>query len=103
MTFRLTANRVVLAVAFYAMVVFNVAYWRTVWQYGQAEGSRDWLLIWTMPLFMLALLNVLLQLLCWPKLHRVLLPLVLLAGSGVSYAVMVQGVYFNADMLANVF
>ena len=103
MTFRLTANRVVLAVAFYAMVVFNVAYWRTVWQYGQAEGSRDWLLRWTMPLFMLALLNVLLQLLCWPKLHRVLLPLVLLAGSGVSYAVMVQGVYFNADMLANVF
>lgn len=79
----------------YAATVFNVAYWRTV------AGTQDWLLLLTMPLFLVAAMNLVMQLLFWPKFHRVLLPLLLLLGAGASFAVMTQNIYFNTDMMQN--
>lgn len=94
-SFRLTANRAVFLFSLYAATVFNVAYWRTV------AGTQDWLLLLTMPLFLVAAMNLVMQLLFWPKFHRVLLPLLLLLGAGASFAVMTQNIYFNADMIQN--
>lgn len=103
MNFRLTTNRLVLLLSVYALMVLNVGVWRVVWQGGRlSSGTPDWVLLLTMPLFLLAVINLLLQLLFWPKVHRLLMPLLLLVGAGVAYGVMVQGIFFNAEMLQNV-
>ncbi len=95
MHFRFTANRAVFLFSLYVAVVFNIGYWRSVFQTG------DWLLILTMPLFLVAAMNLIMQLLFWPKLHRLTIPLLLLAGAGASFAVMTQNIFFNADMIQN--
>lgn len=66
------------------------------------ETGRDWILILTMPLVMFIAIFWLLQIWVLPKLHWVTVPLLLLLSAAVSYSVMVQGIYFNADQLANV-
>ena len=98
---RFTANRAVFLFCLYCTLVFNIGFWQAVWQKSQSAAGHDWLLLITMPLFILAAMNFVMQLLFWPKVHRVLMPLLLVLGAGASYAVMAQGIYFNSDMIQN--
>ena len=93
---RLTANRAVFLFTVYATVLLNIGFWRNVWQ-----TNNDWLLLLTLPIFMLAALNLIIQLLFWYKLHRIMLPILLIISAGASFAVMTQNIYFNADMIQN--
>lgn len=93
---RLTANRAVFLFTVYATVLLNIGFWRNVWQ-----TNTDWLLLLTLPIFMLAALNLIIQLLFWYKLHRIMLPILLIISAGASFAVMTQNIYFNADMIQN--
>ena len=101
MRIRLTGNRAVLLFCIYAVLVFNIGFWQAVWQKSLSAAGHDWLLLATMPLFVLAAMNFVMQLLFWPKVHRVLMPLLLVLSAGASYAVMTQNIYFNADMIQN--
>ena len=101
MRFNLTRNQIILLFSLYAVLVLNLGFWQKTWEVTQIAGRRDWLLLLTMPLFLVATLNFVMQLLFWPKLHRILVPLLLVAGSGAAYAVMTQRIYFNADMIQN--
>lgn len=101
MHMRLTANRAVFLFCLYCMLVFNIGFWQGVWVKSESAAGHDWLLLATMPLFILAAMNFLIQLLFWPKVHRFLIPLLLVLGAGASYAIMVQGIYFNSDMIQN--
>ena len=94
----LSSNQVIALFSLYAMLVFNIGYW----QHTYRLAGHDWLLLATMPLFIVAAMNFVVQLLFWPKLHRLVMPLLLLVGAGASYAVMVQGVYFNGDQINNI-
>ncbi|MCP1660116.1 phosphoethanolamine transferase [Neisseria perflava] len=94
----LSSNQVIMLFSLYTALVFNIGYWQSVYRL----AHTDTMLMVTMPLFIVAALNLIMQLLFWPKLHRVLIPLLLMAGAGVSYAVMVQGIYFNADQINNI-
>ena len=93
---RLTANRAVFLFTVYATVLLNIGFWRNVWQ-----TNNDWLLLLTLPIFMLTALNLIIQLLFWYKLHRIMLPILLIISAGASFAVMTQNIYFNADMIQN--
>lgn len=99
---RLSANRTVLLFSLYAVLVLNIGYWQNVWQKVQPLTAANWLLLLTMPLFLLAAMNFCMQLLFWPKVHRVLFPLLAVLGAGASYAVMTQGIYFNSDQIQNI-
>lgn len=91
----LSANRLIFLLSLYICLIFNIGFWHTVWQ------SSDSTLLWAMPLFIISAMTIIIQLLFWPKLHRLIVPLLLICGAGASYAVMVQGIYFDADMLQN--
>lgn len=98
---RLTANRMVLVFALYSTLLFNIGFWRNVWQHSSSAAGHDWLLLLTMPLFIVAALNIIMQLLFWYKLHRIMMPIFLIIGAAAAFAVMTQNIYFNADMLQN--
>lgn len=98
----LTSNRLIILLSIYCITLFNVGFFRSVWQYSLLETGRDWILVLTMPLVMFIAIFWLLQIWVLPKLHWVTVPLMLIFSASVSYAVMVQKIYFNADQLTNV-
>ena len=98
----LSSNQIVLAFSVFAMVVFNSHYWQYMAAHAPFGEGHNWLLWLTMPFFLLACLNFLIQLTFWPYVHKVWIPLLLVLGAGASYAVMTQNIYFNADMIQNI-
>lgn len=96
----LSSNQVVLMLSCYMLLVFNVGFWHYLLQH---VIFRNNVLLWlTIPILMLVAMNFCMQLLFWPYLHRVTVPLLLLLSSAVSYAVMTQNIYFDANMLQNI-
>ncbi len=98
---RLTSTRIVLLFCTYLLVVLNLAFWQDFKGIVIAMPQTDWWLLLTMPFFLLACLNFIMQWLFWPYLHKVVLPLILVAAAAIAYSMMFLGVYFNADMLLN--
>lgn len=101
-TFKLSSNKIILLFTLYFVLVLNIGFWRSVLENAPISNSANWLLLATMPLFIVATMNVCLQILFWPKVNRVLFPLILVMAAGASYAVMTQGIYFNSDQIQNI-
>ena len=101
MRLNLTRNQIIVLFCLYAVMVLNLGFWQKTWDVTLINNKRDWLLVLTMPLFLIAFINFVMQLLFWPKIHRLILPFLILAGSGASYATMTQQIYFNSDMIQN--
>lgn len=97
----LTSNQTVFLLVVYCLVVLNLGFWNHFFSI-QQEAGYNWLLIATMPIFLAAAMNLVFQLLFYPYWHRVFFPIVLVLGSGAAYAVMTQGIYFNADQIVNI-
>lgn len=91
-----------LILSIYIILVFNIHYWRYLGIH-VPFGIHHNIVLWlTMPFFMLASMNLCLQLLFWPWLHKIMVPILLIVGAAASYAVMTQGIYFDADMVQNI-
>ena len=101
MRFNLTRNQAILLFAVYTVAILNIGFWQQTFDVTLINGKRDWVLLLTMPLFLVATISFVLQLLFWPRVHRIIIPFLLIAGAGASYATMTQKIYFNADMLQN--
>lgn len=96
----LSSNRAILLLSIYILLIFNVGFWSYLIQHVTLKNN---VIFWfTVPVLMLAAMNFCMQLLFWPYLHRLMVPLLLLLGSAVSYAVMMQHIYFDANMLQNI-
>ena len=96
----LSSNRAILLLSIYILLIFNLGFWSYLFQHVTLKNN---VIFWfTVPVLMLAGMNFCMQLLFWPYLHRLMVPLLLLLGSAVSYAVMMQHIYFDANMLQNI-
>ena len=96
----LSSNRAILLLSIYILLIFNLGFWSYLFQHVTLKNN---VIFWfTVPAVMLAAMNLCMQLLFWPYLHRLMVPLLLLLGSAVSYAVMMQHIYFDANMLQNI-
>ena len=96
----LSSNRAILLLSIYILLIFNVGFWSYLFQHVTLKNN---VIFWfTVPVVMLAAMNFCMQFLFWPYLHRLMVPLLLLLGSAVSYAVMMQHIYFDANMLQNI-
>ncbi|MDO4222614.1 MAG: phosphoethanolamine--lipid A transferase [Acinetobacter sp.] len=98
---KLTSNQLLLLFIVYCVAVLNIGYWSNFASIVQ-ETTGNLLLILTMPIFLIAIMNIIFQLFFYPYVHRVLFPLVLVLGAGASYAVMTQGIYFNDEQIQNI-
>ena len=97
----LTSNQTVFLLVVYCLVVLNLGFWNHFFSI-QQEAGYNWLLIATMPIFLEAAMNLVLHLLFYHYFNLVFFPIVLVLGSGAAYAVMTQGIYFNADQIVNI-
>ena len=78
----LSSNQIVLAFSVFALAVFNSHYWQYMAAHAPFGEGHNWLLWLTMPFFLLACLNFLIQLTFWPYVHKVWIPLLLVLGAG---------------------
>lgn len=93
---KFTANRGIFLTAVYCMVLLNQSFWKLL------NEQHSWSLLAFGGAAYLCVMFIVLQIFMLPKLHRILMPAALLISAAVSYSVMVQGIYFNADQLRNV-
>ena len=97
-----SSNRIIALLSVYFLVVFNVRFWLVLAKQAPLLYDHNMVLWLAMPIFLLAAMNVFIQLFFWPYVHKVVVPVLLMVGAAVSYAAMTQDVYFNADMMQNV-
>ena len=103
MRLSLTPNQSIGLVTLFSLLVYNVGFWRNVAQQTLQHHAGNQLYLWlTLPLLVAAVLYLVLQLLFWPRVHRIVVPLLLVLSAAASWAVMTQNIYFNADMIQNI-
>ncbi|WGE33201.1 phosphoethanolamine--lipid A transferase [Actinobacillus genomosp. 1] len=89
-------------VSLYVTVALNIGFFRKVVSLYQFTGTSADYFIYTMPLVLFAALNIVLNLLSLPFIHKVIVPLLILLSAAVSYNSLFFNVYFDRDMLTNV-
>ncbi|WGE32128.1 phosphoethanolamine--lipid A transferase [Actinobacillus genomosp. 2] len=89
-------------VSLYVTVALNIGFFRKVVSLYQFTGTSDDYFIYTMPLVLFAALNIVLNLLSLPFIHKVIVPLLILLSAAVSYNSLFFNVYFDRNMLTNV-
>ena len=103
MRLSLTPNQSIGLVTLFSLLVYNVGFWRNVAQQTLQHHAGNQLYLWlTLPLLVAAVLYLVLQLLFWPRVHRIVVPLLLVLSAAASWAVMTQNIYFNADQIQNI-
>ena len=91
-----------LAVCLWLLVWCNPVFWAAVWQDVGGFSNSHPLFLLSLPLVAGSWLYLILGLLCWSKLTKPVLMLMLLIGAGTSYFMRSYGVVIDADMLNNV-
>lgn len=98
---RLPAPWLVLLVAAWLTLVMNAPFWRRVWEAVGGWNNDHPLFLASLPVLVCLFNFVVLSLLAWGKLTRVVLVLVLLLSSAVSYFMSSYGIMIDYSMLMN--
>ena len=61
MRLNLTRNQIIVLFCLYAVMVLNLGFWQKTWDVTLINNKRDWLLVLTMPLFLIAFINFVMQ------------------------------------------
>ncbi|ANF61559.1 sulfatase [[Haemophilus] ducreyi] len=101
-TWQLSSTQLVAIVSFYLTAVLNIPFFRESFKlYEFTQTSADYF-IYTMPLVLFVALNIVLNILALPIVHKIIIPLLLILGSAISYNSLFFNVYFDRNMLNNV-
>ncbi|MCD9502948.1 phosphoethanolamine transferase EptA [Photobacterium phosphoreum] len=103
MKFRLTSTSYILLVAVFFAAIQNIALWKHLSELFAENTTNNGIFIATIPLFIIAALNIIFNLLLWPWLQRPLVAILIFISSLVTYAMYSYGVYFDYGMIVNVF
>lgn len=94
--------KLILLVSLYFLLIFNFPFLRTVFQLYQPTGGAQDYFVYTVPIVLFALLNLIFNILTLPWLHKIIIPLLIIIAAAISYNSLFFNVYFNRDMLDNV-
>ncbi|WP_297481534.1 phosphoethanolamine transferase EptA [uncultured Photobacterium sp.] len=103
MKFRLTSIKYILLVAVFFAAIQNIALWKYLSELFLKSSTNDVVFIATIPLFIIAALNIIFNLLLWPWIQRPLLVIMIFFSSLATYAMYNYGAYFDYGMIVNVF
>lgn len=91
-----------LIVSLYFTIALNIGFYREVLNIQPFQAKPEDFFILTIPFVYFFALNIILNLLSLPILHKVIIPLLIVISSTVSYNSLFFNVYFDVDMLNNV-
>ncbi|MBF8729916.1 phosphoethanolamine--lipid A transferase [Pseudomonas guariconensis] len=93
---------VVTLVALWMTVAVNSAFWSTVWRAIDGFNNGNPLFLLSLPIFVFAWHFLILWVLCWGRLLRPMLALLIIVASAASYFISRYGIVIDASMLMNV-
>ncbi|MEE1923652.1 phosphoethanolamine--lipid A transferase [Pseudomonas sp. 148P] len=93
----------ILLVALWMTLVVNSVFWSTVWRAVDGFDNGNPLFLLSLPVFVLAWHFIILWALCWGRLLRPVLALLIIVASFASYFISRYGIVIDAEMLMNVF
>lgn len=99
---KLSAVTLNLIVSLYFTLALNWAFFREVINLHPFEGKPEDYFLLTIPLVYFVALNVILNILSIPFLHKIIIPLLLIISAAIIYNSVYFNVYFDVDMLNNV-
>ncbi|WP_449430499.1 phosphoethanolamine transferase [Pseudomonas putida] len=94
---------VILLVALWMTVAVNSVFWATVWRAIDGFDNGNPLFLLSLPLFVVAWHFIILWALCWGRLLRPMLCILILIAAAASYFISRYGIVIDAPMLMNVF
>lgn len=97
----LSSTALIALVSLYFTVVLNYAFFHKAWVLNQADGGSI-VFFCTLPVVLFFALNLVLQVIALPWLHKIIVPLLLVASAAVSYQALFFDIYFDKTMLTNV-
>lgn len=93
---------VLLIAALWITAVLNFAFWRRVWGGVDGLNNGNYVFLLSLPVFVLGWNFVLLWAVCWGRMLRPVLALMILLSAAGSYFLFTYGVLFDSSMLLNV-
>ena len=90
-----------LSVALWLVLALNLPFWRALWQALGGFGAAPAGYLLTLPLFVLAWVWLILELLTWGRAARPVLALVLLCSAAAGYFIQAYGIVLDRGMLTN--
>lgn len=93
---------VILLVALWMTLVVNSVFWSTVWRAVDGFDNGNPLFLLSLPVFVLAWHFIILWALCWGRLLKPVLALLIVVASFASYFISRYGIVIDAEMLMNV-
>lgn len=91
----------IVLVALWMTVAVNTVFWSTVWRAIDGFGNGNPFFLISLPLFLLAWHFIILWALCWGRLLRPMLALLIVVASAASYFISRYGIVIDASMLMN--
>ncbi len=103
MKLRLTSVLYTLLVALFFTAIQNIALWQHITELFENQPPKSIIFAISIPIFICAALNIIFTLLIWPRIYRILIPLLIILSSLATYGMYSYGVFFDYGMIVNIF
>lgn len=99
---KMSSTKLILLVSLYFTVALNIAFFKKVLDLQPFSGTSTDYFLYTLPIVYFCAINIILTVLSLPFVHKVIVPLLFVISSAISYNSLFFNVYFDVDMLTNV-
>lgn len=100
--FHLSSTKLIFLVSLYFTLALNWGFYRQVLTHQPFNGNPEEYFLLTIPLVYFFALNIILNVLALPILHKIIIPALILISAAISYNSLFFNIYFDMDMLNNV-
>lgn len=102
MKIRMSSVTYTLVIALFFTLFQNIALWERVNSIFATMPEASWGLKLTLPIVVLAIMNVLFTLLTWPLIHRLIVSVIILISAAATYAMHQYGIVLSYGMIVSV-
>ena len=99
---KLSSTTLIFLVSLYFTVALNLGFYQQILKIQPFDGSANDYFLYSIPVVYFFALNIILNVLAIPFLHKVIIPLLIVISAAISYNSLFFNTYFDVDMLNNV-
>ncbi|QLB40465.1 phosphoethanolamine transferase [Mannheimia pernigra] len=101
-SFKLSSTTLIFIVSLYFTVALNLGFFQQILKIQPFNGTSADYFLYSVPIVYFFALNIILNILAIPVLHKIIIPLLILVSAAISYNSLFFNIYFDVDMLNNV-
>ncbi|MDH2998354.1 sulfatase [Pasteurellaceae bacterium LFhippo2] len=99
---KFSSTKLILLVSLYFTIALNIGFYQQVLKIQPFNGTASDYFLYSLPIVYFFALNIILNILAIPFLHKIIIPLLIIISAAISYNSLFFNTYFDVDMLNNV-